>query len=53
RAGNMCVHPFQYQIGMSPAKGDGIIRASLYIYNTINEIEIFLSALEDFAKIIE
>jgi selenocysteine lyase/cysteine desulfurase len=53
RSGNMCVHPFQYQIGMSPAQGDGVTRASLYIYNTMEEIEIFLTALENFAKAID
>ncbi len=53
RSGNMCVHPFQYQIGMSPAQGDGVTRASLYIYNTLEEIEIFLTALENFAKAID
>ncbi|MHA1952520.1 MAG: aminotransferase class V-fold PLP-dependent enzyme [Candidatus Heimdallarchaeaceae archaeon] len=53
RSGNMCVHPFQYQIGIQPNKGEGVVRASLYIYNTVNEIEIFLGALEDFAKAIE
>ena len=53
RSGNMCVHPFQYQIGLNPGKGEGVVRASLYIYNTMNEIEIFLTELENFAKFID
>jgi len=53
RSGNMCVHPYQYQIGIKPNEGEGVVRASLYIYNTVNEIEIFLGALEDFARAIE
>jgi len=53
RGGNMCVHPFQYQIGMSPKQGEGVVRASLYIYNTMEEIEIFLTELENFAKVID
>ncbi|MHA1687026.1 MAG: aminotransferase class V-fold PLP-dependent enzyme [Candidatus Heimdallarchaeaceae archaeon] len=53
RAGGHCVHPFQYQIGMNPGKGQGTVRASLYIYNTAHEIEVFLGALEDFARAME
>lgn len=53
RAGGHCVHPFQYQIGLDPSKGKGTVRASLYIYNTPNEIEVFLGALEDFARVME
>jgi len=53
RSGNMCVHPFQYQIGINPGKGEGVVRASLYIYNTMNEIDIFLTELENFAKVID
>ncbi|MCG3215772.1 MAG: aminotransferase class V-fold PLP-dependent enzyme [Candidatus Heimdallarchaeota archaeon] len=53
RGGNMCVHPFQYQIGINPRKGEGVVRASLYIYNTMEEIEIFLGELENFAKVID
>ncbi|MFW9851501.1 MAG: aminotransferase class V-fold PLP-dependent enzyme [Candidatus Thorarchaeota archaeon] len=53
RSGNMCVHPFQYQIGINPGKGEGVVRASLYIYNTMNEIDLFLTELENFAKVID
>ncbi|MHA1303249.1 MAG: aminotransferase class V-fold PLP-dependent enzyme [Candidatus Heimdallarchaeaceae archaeon] len=53
RAGNHCVHPFAYSIGLNPGRGEGTVRASLYIYNTFNEIEVFLSALEDFVKTID
>ncbi|MHA1708046.1 MAG: aminotransferase class V-fold PLP-dependent enzyme [Candidatus Heimdallarchaeaceae archaeon] len=52
RSGNMCVHPFQYQIGINPGRGEGVVRASLYVYNTLHEIEVFLSELEKFAKMI-
>jgi len=53
RSGNMCVHPFQYQIGIKPGKGEGVVRASLYIYNTMHEVEVFLTELENFAKSID
>ncbi|UJG39815.1 MAG: cysteine desulfurase [Candidatus Heimdallarchaeum aukensis] len=52
RAGNHCVHPFAYSIGMDPSKGEGSVRASLYIYNTFDEIEVFLGALEEFLRTI-
>ncbi len=52
RAGNHCVHPFAYSIGINPGGGEGTVRASLYFYNTFNEIEVFLGALEDFLKTI-
>jgi len=53
RSGNMCVHPFQYQIGINPGKGEGVTRASLYIYNTVDEIEIFLGELENFSRALD
>ena len=53
RSGNMCVHPFQYQIGINPGKGEGVTRASLYIYNTMDEVEIFLAELENFARALD
>ncbi|MEM5806793.1 MAG: aminotransferase class V-fold PLP-dependent enzyme [Candidatus Aenigmatarchaeota archaeon] len=52
RAGGHCAHPFHYFIGINLAKGEGTVRASLYFYNTIREIEIFIEALKKFLDIV-
>jgi len=48
RAGAHCVHPFHYHIGISPKQGT--TRASLYLYNTFEEIDILMQALEKFIR---
>jgi len=49
RAGSHCANPFHYFLGLNPKKGDGTIRASLYFYNTEEEVRIFG---EEFGKLI-
>jgi cysteine desulfurase/selenocysteine lyase len=43
RSGAHCVHPFHYQLGISPSKGS--VRASVYIYNTQKDLEILVEGL--------
>ncbi len=43
RSGAHCVHPFHYQMGISPTKGTA--RASFYLYNNENDVDIFLNAM--------
>ena len=43
RAGTHCVNPFHYSLKILPDQGTA--RASLYLYNTIEDINIFLDAL--------
>jgi cysteine desulfurase/selenocysteine lyase len=50
RAGAHCANPFHHHIGLSPVEGFGTVRASLYFYNTIQEIEIFIRELEGFLR---
>jgi len=52
RAGAHCTNPFHHQIGVSPLEGYGSVRASLYFYNTLEEIEIFINHLKKFLSII-
>lgn len=46
RAGAHCANPLHYFLGMNPSKGEGTLRASLYFYNTPEEIDIFTYELE-------
>ncbi len=41
RSGGHCAHPLHYRLGFK-----GSVRASFYIYNTIDEIDTFISALK-------
>jgi len=42
RSGHMCCYPLmKYVLG----KPEGLIRASVYIYNTIKEVDYFISSL--------
>ena len=50
RAGSHCVNPFHYSIGLNPAKGEGSLRASLYIYNEMWEIEKFVEELDSLLR---
>ena len=50
RSGAHCVHPFHYSLGISPKQGTS--RASLYIYNSLEEIDIFIESLKRFIKIV-
>ncbi|MHA1712921.1 MAG: aminotransferase class V-fold PLP-dependent enzyme [Candidatus Ranarchaeia archaeon] len=43
RAGAHCVNPFHYRVGIQPSAGTA--RASLYFYNTQQEIDIFIEAI--------
>ncbi len=45
RSGLHCAHPLHYRLGLK-----GTIRASLYIYNTKEEIEYFINALKKLVK---
>ncbi|MFH1235127.1 MAG: aminotransferase class V-fold PLP-dependent enzyme [Candidatus Diapherotrites archaeon] len=45
QAGTHCANPFHYFIGIDPEKGEGTTRASLYFYNTKEEIGAFFEAL--------
>ena len=47
RAGNHCCIPLMKQLHL-----DGTVRISFHIYNTLKEINIFLRALEDTAKVL-
>lgn len=41
RSGGHCAHPLHYRLGLK-----GSVRASYYIYNTIDEVDTFISALK-------
>ncbi len=43
RSGAHCVHPFHYQLGIPIATGTA--RASFYLYNNRNDVEIFLEGM--------
>jgi cysteine desulfurase/selenocysteine lyase len=45
RSGFHCVHPFHYQVGISPMKGTA--RASFYLYNNEKDVVTFLNAIEE------
>jgi len=46
RTGLHCAHPYHYAIGA----GEGTVRASFYIYNTIEEVDYLASSLSDARK---
>ncbi|MFW9924664.1 MAG: aminotransferase class V-fold PLP-dependent enzyme [Candidatus Thorarchaeota archaeon] len=50
RAGAHCTNPFHYSIGIFPREGTA--RASIYVYNNDEEINILKDALEDLEKIV-
>ncbi|MEM0006527.1 MAG: cysteine desulfurase [Ignisphaera sp.] len=41
RSGGHCAHPLHYRLGLK-----GSVRASYYIYNTLDEVDTFISALK-------
>ncbi len=43
RSGAHCVHPFHYQLGISPSKGTA--RASFYLYNTQDDVSRFIEGI--------
>jgi cysteine desulfurase/selenocysteine lyase len=43
RSGAHCVHPFHYQLGITPSRGS--VRASIYLYNYQRELEILIEGL--------
>jgi cysteine desulfurase/selenocysteine lyase len=43
RSGAHCVHPFHYQMGISPMKGTA--RASFYLYNNMDDVQTFLEGM--------
>ncbi len=43
RSGAHCVHPFHYQLGIPIFKGTA--RASFYLYNNRNDVDIFLEGM--------
>jgi cysteine desulfurase/selenocysteine lyase len=50
RAGAHCTNPFHYHIGIKPSTGTA--RASIYVYNNEEEIQILKESLEDLDKIV-
>lgn len=47
RSGEFCVHSWFNGKGIDRESGIGIIRASLYFYNTIQECEIFVNTVKE------
>lgn len=45
RTGMHCAHPLHYRLGLR-----GTVRASYYIYNTIDEIDYFMESLKEIIK---
>ena len=45
RSGGHCAYPLTRRLGVG-----GTVRASFYVYNTMNEVERFLNVLEDIAQ---
>lgn len=50
RAGAHCTNPFHYSIGIFPREGTA--RASVYIYNTEEEIDILIESLKKLDEIV-
>ena len=46
RSGHHCALPLMKELLVIP---EGTARASTYLYNTLDEVELFLGAVEDFA----
>ena len=42
RAGGHCAYPLMHRLG-----GRGTVRISVYVYNTVDEVDAFLDALEE------
>jgi cysteine desulfurase/selenocysteine lyase len=47
RSGEFCIHSWFNGKGVDRGSGIGIIRASLYFYNTLEECEIFISTIKE------
>ena len=47
RSGHHCALPLMKELFRLP---EGTVRASTYLYNTLEEVETFLSAVEDIAR---
>ncbi|TXT56738.1 MAG: Cysteine desulfurase SufS [Candidatus Thorarchaeota archaeon] len=45
RSGAHCVHPFHYQHGILPSKGTN--RASFYLYNNQEDVDVFIQAMRE------
>jgi cysteine desulfurase/selenocysteine lyase len=43
RSGAHCVHPFHYQLGITPSRGS--VRASIYLYNHQRDLETLVEGL--------
>ncbi|MBR9676976.1 aminotransferase class V-fold PLP-dependent enzyme [Candidatus Woesearchaeota archaeon] len=52
RTGTHCANPLHQALGMDYKKGEGSIRASLFAYNTKEEINLFFEALSSFLDLI-
>ncbi|MHA1212592.1 MAG: aminotransferase class V-fold PLP-dependent enzyme [Candidatus Heimdallarchaeota archaeon] len=50
RAGAHCTNPFHYSLGIKPSEGTA--RASIYVYDNEEEIQILKEALETLEKIV-
>jgi len=48
RSGHHCALPLMKELFRLP---EGTVRASMYVYNTVDEIELLLGAVEDLAKV--
>lgn len=48
RTGMHCAHPLHYRLGLK-----GTVRASYYIYNTLEEVDYFIEALEKIVSLRE
>jgi cysteine desulfurase/selenocysteine lyase len=49
RSGWHCAGPFHYQMGIDPKKGT--VRASFYIYNNMDDVNVFLNGLETLIEV--
>ena len=48
RAGEHCTHPLHRKLGIS-----GTVRASYYLYNTMEEVDKLIAGIEEIKKIFE
>ena len=48
RSGDHCAIPLMRYLGLD----NGTVRASLYLYNTLEEIDLLIETLEGFASIV-
>jgi cysteine desulfurase/selenocysteine lyase len=49
RSGWHCAGPFHYQMGIDPKKGT--VRASFYLYNSMDDVKVFLEGLTKLVEI--